>query len=509
MRLLQTALLILFLNNLVFAQDGVNQLNYSSLAQQIIQTNINGDPQSSILPSVAIDNGYGSFLENPAAMALINDSYFSMGYLVNHGENNSSFNNTSSSIDGKIGEFSNIGLVYSAPTTQGSFVIGGGYTINNSTNRKNLLSSENTITTITDTFKDINSSYHDIAFETYAIDYMDVEQTSLESIFRIGFDEGNFPGIYQDVEITQQSTVGELSIFGAVEFQKNLFFGISLALVSGNYSYSRDFLERDLNNVYNGDFLFQDDNGLNGTDIDAMLLHDEIESEILGSSVRTGLVYEIMPNLNLGISYAFPNKYFFTEDYYSFIRTSFDDTSISEDSFEGDFTYEVKRPGQLNFGLALVNIAGFTFSGSVELIDYRNTEVTLTSDPDLSFEDISILRDEENLMAKQINRDYNSVVNVKAGIKYHIDNALELRGGFTSYPGKSNRFSADRNIFSIGLGIPVSRDISIDISSQYSRWNDRSIVYEYFDSEAGQVRNETITEDLTQLNILIGLKFKF
>jgi opacity protein-like surface antigen len=112
-------------------------------------------------------------------------------------------------------------------------------------------------------------------------------------------------------------------------------------------------------------------------------------------------------------------------------------------------------------------------------------------------------------MAKQINRDYNSVVNVKAGIKYHIDNALELRGGFTSYPGKSNRFSADRNIFSIGLGIPVSRDISIDISSQYSRWNDRSIIYEYFDSEAGQVRNETITEDLTQLNILIGLKFKF
>ena len=64
----------------------MNQLNYSSIAQQIIQTNINGDPQSSVLPSVAIDNGYGSFLENPATMALINDSYFSFGYLVNHGK---------------------------------------------------------------------------------------------------------------------------------------------------------------------------------------------------------------------------------------------------------------------------------------------------------------------------------------------------------------------------------------------------------------------------------------
>ena len=88
---------------------------------------------------------------------------------------------------------------------------------------KNLLSSENTNSTITDTFKDINSSYQDIAFETYAIDYMDVEQTRLESIFRIGFEDGYFPGIYQDVEITQHSDLGELSIFGAFEFQKNLF----------------------------------------------------------------------------------------------------------------------------------------------------------------------------------------------------------------------------------------------------------------------------------------------
>jgi long-subunit fatty acid transport protein len=508
-RLIFAVLGVVFFTTQLFAQDGANQINYSSLAQQIVQTNLNGDPHASILPSVAIDNGYGSFLDNPASMALINDTYFTMGYLSNQAENTNSFKNVSSTIDGQLGRFSNLGLIYSAPTTQGSIVIGGGYTINNSINRKNLLSAENTTSTITDVFTDANSTYNDIAFETFAIDYADVEQTQLESIFRIGFEPGTFPGIFQDVEITQRSSIGELSLFGATEFRKNLFFGVSLALVSGTHNYSRDFLERDLDNVYDGDFLFQDEEGLNGTDIDAVLLRDEIESEVLGSSVRAGLVYKVTPFLNVGASYAIPNKYFITENYYSLIRTTFDDASISEDDFDGDFTYEIRRPGQLNLGLAIVDVAGFSASGSIELIDYRNTEVILTSDPDLSFEDISVLRDEEDLIKQNVNQDYNNVLNIKVGAKYQTDNGFELRTGFSSLPGRSNRFSADRSILSGGIGIPLSNDIYLDVTTQYSQWDDRSIIYEYFDDVAGQVRSESISESISQVNVLVGLTFRF
>lgn len=509
LRLLSTVVGALLSVAPIFAQDGANQINYSSLAQQFVQSNLNGDANSSILPSVAIDNGFGSFLDNPASMALIGDTYFSLGYLSNYAENTNSFYDISSTIDGQLGRFSNIGLIYSAPTNQGSMVIGGGYTVNNSINRKNLLAVENTNSTITDVFKDLNSSYNSIAFETFAIDYADVDQTQLESIFRIGFEPGTFPGIFQDVEITQRSSIGELSLFGATEFQKNLFMGISLALVSGTHKYTRDFLERDMNDVYNGDFLFADENGLNGTDIYAILLGDEIKSTVLGTSVRTGLLYKLNSYLNVGVSYALPNKFFITENYYSFIRTTFDDKSISEDDFEGDFTYEVRRPGQLNVGLALVDLAGFTVSGSVEMIDYSNTEVTLTSDPDLTFEEISTLREEEDLIKQSINQDYNNVLNIKAGAKYLTVTGFELRGGFSLLPGRSNRFSADRNVYSVGIGIPISRDVYLDITSQYSQWNDRSIVYEYFDDVAGQVRSESIQESLSQINVLVGLKFRF
>lgn len=504
-----TLLGLVFLTIPVLAQDGANQINYSSLAQQFVQTNLNGDANATILPSVAIANGYGSFLDNPASMALINTTYFNLGYLSNQSENTNSFKDVSSTIDGQLGRFSNVGLIYSAPTNQGRLVFGGGYTINNSINRKNLLAVENNSSTITDVFKALNSTYNSIAFETFAIDYADVEQTQLESIFRIGFDPGTFPGIYQDVEITQKSNVGELSLFGATEFQKNLFIGVSLAVVSGTHSYTRDFLERDLDNVYDGDFLFADENGLNGTDVESILLRDEIESEILGTSIRAGLLYKLTSFLNVGASYALPNTYFITENYYSSIRTTFDDASISEDDFDGDFTYEVRRPSQLNLGIAVDDIQGFSVSGSIEFIDYRDTEVSLTTDPDLSFEEISSLRDQESLIEQGINQDYKNVMNIKAGAKYQTKAGYELRAGFSSLPGKSNRFSADRSIFSGGIGVPLSENIYLDVTSQYSKWDDRSIVYEYYDDVAGQLRSESIQESISQLNVLMGLKFRF
>ena len=51
-------------------------------------------------------------------------------------------------------------------------------------------------------FKGETSDYRTIAFETYAIDYADQAQTQLESIFRIGFDDG-FPGTYQQSDPSQ------------------------------------------------------------------------------------------------------------------------------------------------------------------------------------------------------------------------------------------------------------------------------------------------------------------
>ncbi len=494
----------------LYAQDGAYPIKYSSLAQQLVNTSVNGDPNANILPSVAIDNGYASFLDNPASIALINDSYFSVGYLSNFTNNLNSFQNNSITSNNHLGGLSNIGLVYSLPTVTGSLVLGGGYTINNSLNRKNNVYGENTRSSITDEFKD-PSSYQDIAYNTFAVDYIDEEENNLESIFRIEDGSRSFAGIFQDFEILQQSNIGELSFFGATEFRKNLYVGISFALVSGSYTLSRRMLEQDTRNVYSGNFLFQDSDGNNGTDIDEISLNEEIELEIIGASVRAGLLYKLTQFLNIGASYTFPNKVFISEYYDVSLNTLFDDGTFSQDGYYDDevFNFEVRRPEKINLGLALVNLNGLSISSSLEIVDYRKTELNLTIDSGLSSDEIDYLRQEQEHIVSHYKRNYNKVMNASIGGKYLLKNNVETRFGFQHKVGKTTQFRADQSIYSFGLGVPITEVIELDVTTQYLQWKDRSIAYEYLNSESGELISEFFKEKISQFNLLIGLKFKF
>ncbi len=491
----------------LLAQDGQNPILYSNLAQQFIGLTINGDANANILPSVATQNGFGSFIDNPASMALINISYFNTGLLSNFAEQNNNYLGTASTFDNSNTKFGNIGLIYAVPTNQGSLVVGGGYTLNNQINRTNTLNTFNTRSSITDAFKNENSDYNNIAFETYAIDYADVEQTMLESIFRIGFDPGEFLGVQQQAEIKQRSSTGQYSLFMASEIKKNIFVGASLGLVYGTYNYTRNFLESDPSNIYNGDFIETEDGF---TDINDILVKDNFDSEIVGANLSAGILYKLHPKMNIGASVRIPTKLIVTEEYSSSINTTLDNGADPYyDEFNGTYSYSIRNPGQLNIGVALENISGFTVSVSSEFIDYRNTSIDLTRDSDLSFRDVALLREQEAVFDSLISTDYNLVSNLKAGIKYKSKTGFELRGGMGFLPGKSSTYGADKIVLSGGLGIPLSRELYLDITTQYTGWDDRSILYEYIDSQSGQERFESIEETISQINVMVGMKYRF
>jgi len=65
----------------VTAQDGESPVSYKSLAIQMSTLNSNGDASSAATTSVSTFNGYGSFLDNPASMALSKMSFYSIGWL--------------------------------------------------------------------------------------------------------------------------------------------------------------------------------------------------------------------------------------------------------------------------------------------------------------------------------------------------------------------------------------------------------------------------------------------
>lgn len=503
------AMVLLSISALKAQSNGSNPVSYSNLALQYSAINANGDARAGVLPSVAYANGFGSYLENPASMALMNDSYVNFGLFNNYTERENTYLGIPINTDKNETDLGNIGIVYSIPTYVGSLVIGGGYNLHTSQNYKVALNARNDASTITDYFKDDASGYSDIAFNTYAIDYGDVEQTYLESIFRIGFDPAEYPGITQDAEITQTTRLGEFSIFVATEFQKNLYVGFSLGLTSGTQSYRRNFLEIDEFNNYDGNFIEPDENGENGTDVDNILTHDEIDSDIYGFNFRAGAVYSITPNINIGGSIFLPGKLYVTEKFYSSIETEFDDGRDSFfDDFWGDFKYSIERPVHYSIGAALVDMNGFSISGSAEMIDYSTTKIDLTRDSDLSYTEIRDLREEESIINNAYKSNYELVTNLKAGAKYTFMNGVEVSGGYAWLPGINKNYKVDKSVYSGALSVPLGSGVTVDVSAQYSEWDDRSTIYNYYDYN-GVYKEEGLEESIKQINMLFGFKIDF
>jgi len=371
------------------AQDGYDPMSYSSLSQSFSSQQYLGSANSGTIPSVAMENGYASFVENPAVMSLIKGSYMNFGYLSNRSEFNQSFRGNELLLDSKANYLNNIGIVYKVPTRVGSLVIGGGIHTNSLYNRSLGSSAFNKQSTITDVFKGETSDYRTIAFETYAIDYADQAQTQLESIFRIGFDDG-FPGTYQQSDLSQDGRSREFAFFMGTEFKKNLHIGFSLGISDAFHNMSRNILEEDLDNVYDGDFIEQDENGENGTDIYSIQLSDELRSDILGFEARLGAVYQLGQYVHLGASWSLPSIMEITEEYNSTITTRFDN-SIGPffDSFEGEFTYAVTRPSKYSLGVALNQLKGFDLSVAVDFMSYDKTDIDLTYDQSLDFDEMA------------------------------------------------------------------------------------------------------------------------
>ena len=293
------------------------------------------------------------------------------------------------------------------------------------------------------------------------------------------------------------------------EFKKNLHIGFSLGISEASHNMSRNILEEDFDNVYDGDFIEQDENGENGTDIYSIQLTDELDSDILGIEARIGAIYQIGRFLNLGASWSLPSKMEITEEYSSIITTSFDNfLDPFFDSFEGEFTYAVIRPSKYSLGMAVNQLKGFDLSIAIDFISHNKTNIDLTYDQSLDFDEVAFLRDQENIITQSIGQRYQSVMNTRIGAQYRFKNGAEIRAGSSILPSKSVQINETRRLYSGGIGIPLSRDFFLDITTQYIQWNDRSILYEYQDVLSSMSIQESISEKNNLINVLIGIKIK-
>lgn len=491
------------------AQQAESLTSYKSLALQMSDFNANGDASSSGLPSIASFNGYGSFLDNPAVMALSEGSFYTIGWLSQSGDQTDSYLGTSFDSDFSNTDFSNLGLVYEIPTERGSFVIGGGYNLISKDYNDSFVSGFNSTSTITDEFRITSSTYNDIAFDAFAIDFRNGTSNELESIFRVDSRPLGFGGIYQYSDIVSQRTTGEINGFVATEFQKNLFAGISLGITTGNIDFDRNFQEVDEDNVYNNNAIPAQ--GANpATDIFSVTLVDDIDTEFYGFTFRAGFLYKVLPFVNVGASFTAPSTMVITEDYSSSIDTDLDDfTQFTDNTLSGRFEYEVVRPAEIEIGASLIDIGGLTLSAAAEYIDYGNTEVDFTVDTrNLTPSEVAVLAQDERATNDAIQRDYAAVINFKAGASYALNNGSVLRAGYILLPAKVESSSYDEAIITGGITVPLGQNISLDVSGQYSSRDGRFIIYETQNLQ-GQALVTSVDQEINRFNVLAGVKFHF
>ena len=493
----------------VTAQNANNPLLYSNQATMLGDQGSAFDPVSIIMPGTAYTSGFGSFIDNPASMAMQQFSFGEFGLSFRTVNEDARFLGNSRSLRDNQTNLSNAGFVYSFPTEQGSFVIGGGYTQHTNFNRALDIGARNENSTITDAFKVDGSPYQEIAFGTFATDYGDEFEDWDESIFRVGFDRfGDFLGVRQQGEILQSGHGGEYSMFFATEFQRNMMIGGSIGILSGRFHYDRIFQEIDEFNDYDGDFIDSNDDGFGDTDIDNIILDDELTSRYTGLRARLGAVYRVTDQVNVGVNHTFRTSVEIDEQFDATIRTTFNNGVEFSDFTDSDFSYKVRFPGRTSLGLSLNNMNGLSASLSTEYVNYSNTTI--------DFEDSALFED-ERIENEFIENTFRSVWSFRGGIAYDLTPDFTIRGGYSYLPSRFIDGTDDRDIFSLGAGVNLTRDLRLELAAQYTMWDEVSTVYEYGQYDYSSLpdqppsvnfRSEDANRSVDHWNFLGTLRFR-
>ncbi|MCC5926710.1 MAG: outer membrane protein transport protein [Bacteroidetes bacterium] len=428
--------------------------------------------------------GYGSFIQNPANIALIEESQFTFGISNRDVRENSTYLNRRTSFNDNQTGISNLGYLYRFPTTQGSLVVGGGYTQLADFNRASSINAFNENHTIVDFFlRDPGNQYFNTAFNAFAIEFDD----DFDEYFNVLRADGNFRGMNQYSELRERGQLGEYSLMLGTEFQPNFYVGMSIGLIVGDYRYRRDFVEEDMMGRY-VDAPF---------DVAMILNEDRINANIRGANFRVGAIYEPVSGVRLGGSFTTRTVYDVDETFSTFIRTDYytldaDGANRYEDTFSGEFSYRVTRPSVLTAGVGISLLPFADLEVSAERVNYSRME----------FNGLGIVRDRDENLA--IRNDFNDVINIRAGATFTVTDQFMPRVGFAYHPSPRKAFDSDISFLSAGATLQLNQGINLDFGVQYAVFDDELDLYRYSSTGVATSRQE-----VNRLQAMFGITFNF
>ncbi|WP_462252768.1 OmpP1/FadL family transporter [Ekhidna sp.] len=279
---------------------------------------------------------------------------------------------------------------------------------------------------------------------------------------------GGFP-VQREI-IKERGSHYQMNVAWGGNYDDVLYFGGGMGIQFLNYKQERSYEEFD--------FL------QGGSDLDslnAIFVDDQIDVRGRGINFNIGYIYRPVDFITIGMSYTSPT--FMSLDEESFIDLEADwDSGVSyTETVDGETTtydltnrapyqsdlfvnnYKLRTPSKVAVGLAaFIGKSGF-ITGDLEFVDY--TRANLNSDDFSTSLDNDLI---ENL--------YESVLNIRVGGEYRIDN-FRLRAGYAYLPDPiKNSNLLDRTDLTFGFGYRTF-DYFLDFAVVSTKTNQEAAPY--------------------------------
>ncbi|MBI2618485.1 MAG: outer membrane protein transport protein [Ignavibacteriales bacterium] len=448
--------------------------------------------------SVGVADDYSALFWNPAGLAQMRNYEFSAG-ISYHGYNNSTqFLGSKTASSDDVINLNNLGIVYPVPTVRGSltFAFGFNRVANYTTNAE--FSGYNSASSIIPTLMPDVNLY--AMSQSELKDFLDNNipyQLFLADTANGRLVTNLLGNVEQSVRVREGGGMNHWSFGGALDVAKDFSLGASVSVVSGSYSYIREYQESDVNNVY------QKSPGDTFGEFDHFRLTSTINSSITGFNALFGLMYRKQGLYRIGFTVRTPTYYTIDETFSDEARSRFDPNEVPPAStlideydiaFDGRTEYKVITPLKLTLGASLQLRDWLVLSGDAEYTDWREMKFD-TPNADL---------ESENRLIQTL---YRPTVNLRGGAEVTLwEYGVKLRGGIALNPSPYEGDPPEFNQFYYTAGAGLQLDKDVWLNAGYALGNWKTFRDNYF---GGSFPPSRTSENITTNSVNVTLSVRF
>jgi long-subunit fatty acid transport protein len=293
--------------------------------------------------------------------------------------------------------------------------------------------------------------------------------------------------VNQVATILEEGRLGSWAFAGAIEAAKDLFFGASLDLYAGTYSYSREINETDTQNRY---LNYQE--GIH-TGWQGLNLVSTLDQDISGVGAKLGILYRLHEIARIGLTIKTPSLLSVKESWTD-RGSAFFNNGSETDRVDGKTEYDIVTPFQFSGGVS-ITLDYLLLSASAELTDWSQMKFKNSQDQNAEAD--------ANRSIKEL---FRTTLNLRGGGEFLVPGTeLRLRAGYAILPSpyKDDPASYARQLLTCGVGYTIDNSVTLDAT--YMRgWSDN---YEYL--YGGSSSGTRIDEKVKSNNVMVTLLYRF